>query len=139
MCSGVSAVRRSCPASSRSTRCEGSSLRRAASVAPAEPPPMIMVSYSCSIMPGHLHRLRGLYHPESGGLSRKRWWEEGFAGMGALHEQRIVREDLAGYPQNSRLAAAVARSWGGAISRDKSPPLWRDPESVPCGRSEGDI
>src|SRR5882762_4724753 len=27
MCSGVSAVRRSCPASSRSTRCEGSSLR----------------------------------------------------------------------------------------------------------------
>ena len=46
MCSGVVAVRRSCPASSSSTRCDGSSLSRAASVAPAEPPPMMIVSYS---------------------------------------------------------------------------------------------
>ena len=48
ICSGVSSLRRSCPASSSRTRCAGSSDSRAARVAPAEPPPMTIVSYSPS-------------------------------------------------------------------------------------------
>ena len=43
----------------------GSSLRRAASVAPAEPPPMMIVSYSCSITSGHFCCLRGRYRQEN--------------------------------------------------------------------------
>ena len=54
---GVVAVRRSCPASS-SRHAMPPSLRRAASVAPADPPPMMIVSYSCSITSGHFHRPR---------------------------------------------------------------------------------
>src|SRR6185369_14368621 len=46
---GVSAVRKSKPASSSSTRTAGSSLSRAARTAPAEPPPMMTKSYSFSM------------------------------------------------------------------------------------------
>src|SRR5262245_52463136 len=53
MCSGVSAVRKSRPASRRSTRTAASSLSRAASTAPAEPPPTMTKSYSCN-MPASL-------------------------------------------------------------------------------------
>src|SRR5882757_1357095 len=49
ICSGVSAVRKSRPASSSRTRIAGSSLSRAASTAPAEPPPTMTKSYSSCI------------------------------------------------------------------------------------------
>src|SRR6185503_1944164 len=70
MCSGVSAVRKSRPASSSRTRILGSSERRAASTAPAEPPPTMTKSYSFSTPASYYRRALGQGDTNAQGLDR---------------------------------------------------------------------
>jgi hypothetical protein len=112
MCSGVVAVRRSCPASSNSTRCAGSSLRRAASVAPAEPPPMMIVSYSCSVTSGHFCCLRS-FEGESRsmrGTRRRALCRQGLSIPDAAHHIPWTRRQQLSAAVAHRVAVTVVGS-----------------------------
>src|SRR4051794_23158264 len=67
---GASSARQSRPASSRSTRLAGSSESRAATAAPAEPPPTTMTSYIALLLNVPEHRDSGRYQTARTGGTR---------------------------------------------------------------------